>query len=577
MGDLRFTDEQRSLIATDVATYVVACPGAGKTQTIVERFIRRANGVGGRSGIALVSFTNAAVDEARRRCVGTPGLLAAPNYVGTIDSFINRFMVSPVYSSLERRSLTFRDTWASVPGTRFTAKGIKGTFELGWFELSFVDGASLQLGRVPVAQRAFVGNLRASDLQTLNRKALAIWTQQLKRGVCDAATTRLFLSRYLEEPGVATQMQELLGARFAEVIVDEAQDCSKEDVLLLGLLQAAGVRLVLVGDPDQGIYGFRGGSSAELSTVTAHMEKGRRLNGNFRSSPAICALVDSLRSTGDRDEACGPHADVDVPVHVVPYARSGDVQAQVVAVLARCGVEARDVMILAHSGAKARACAGAGSLTKTSGSNRLVQLAQAVHALRDERAGQTVRLRALGQVERIVLELDLEGHDDLSMEEYLARRALTYRAFREGCLHLAVNLGDPFAGKPSEFKKRLIEAKSSQYRLGWSPSALRIPAKDAWGSIPKISEGLLPHSTVHGWKGLQAPAVALVMTEGANGEDGVADWLVGVASEARRVLYVGASRAQRLLILAVPAARVGAVCAMLVKDGVPFELSEAIG
>ena len=136
MEPICFTDEQRSLIEADVSTHLAACPGAGKTQAIVERFIARPAILGRRRGIALLSFTNAAVDEARSRCVGAPSLLASPNFVGTIDAFINRFIVAPLYTTRTKRPATFRDTWMSVPGTRITRAGIQGTFELSWFNLS---------------------------------------------------------------------------------------------------------------------------------------------------------------------------------------------------------------------------------------------------------------------------------------------------------------------------------------------------------------------------------------------------------------------------------------------------------
>lgn len=49
-----------------------------------------------------------------------------------------------------------------------------------------------------------------------------------------------------------------LRSRFAEVVVDEAQDCSAADLAILQSLHDASLPLVLVGDPDQAIYAWRG-------------------------------------------------------------------------------------------------------------------------------------------------------------------------------------------------------------------------------------------------------------------------------------------------------------------------------
>jgi DNA helicase-2/ATP-dependent DNA helicase PcrA len=74
--------------------YVQACPGAGKTRIIVERHLAEAHGARGR---AVLSFTNIACEEVMRRCreAGKPELAAFPHYVGTIDTFLWRYLVRP--------------------------------------------------------------------------------------------------------------------------------------------------------------------------------------------------------------------------------------------------------------------------------------------------------------------------------------------------------------------------------------------------------------------------------------------------------------------------------------------------
>lgn len=111
--NMEFTSAQRSLIESESGGFFEACPGAGKTQTIVERFARRGS-ARSRRGVALITFTNAAAEEAQRRCTHKPELLQAPNFVGTIDSFINRFFAAPFYKVKFRRSPTF---WESCVAT----------------------------------------------------------------------------------------------------------------------------------------------------------------------------------------------------------------------------------------------------------------------------------------------------------------------------------------------------------------------------------------------------------------------------------------------------------------------------
>ena len=90
--------------------------------------------------------------------------------------------------------------------------------------------------------------------------------------------------------------------------MDEVQDCSDEDVLILEWIKESGPHLVLVGDPDQSIFDFRGRSPNAGERLQKLVPKGIRLTGNFRSSPAVCRLANSLRSTSTSvDESVGKH------------------------------------------------------------------------------------------------------------------------------------------------------------------------------------------------------------------------------------------------------------------------------
>ena len=118
----------------------------------MQRFIERP-AASARRGVALVSFTNAAVDEARSRCAGRPDLVQAPNFVGTIDSLINRFIVALVFTRRTGISPVFRDTWRSVPGSTFGVSSVQGRFQLDWFTFSIDGTAAVDRMRVSQERR----------------------------------------------------------------------------------------------------------------------------------------------------------------------------------------------------------------------------------------------------------------------------------------------------------------------------------------------------------------------------------------------------------------------------------------
>ncbi len=90
-----------------------AVPGSGKTTVllakllILERYLPFEDG----SGILVLSHTNTAVDEIENR-IGKycPKLFAYPNYVGTIQSFVDRFLAIPFTCSYLNTRLPYIDT-----------------------------------------------------------------------------------------------------------------------------------------------------------------------------------------------------------------------------------------------------------------------------------------------------------------------------------------------------------------------------------------------------------------------------------------------------------------------------------
>src|SRR5262245_28066855 len=101
MSSLGLSAEQSQILRPG-SLAVEACPGAGKTRSIMARYVQRP-GVKG-PGIALLSFTNRAIDEVRQRCVGYPHLLRSPNFVGNFDAFLHRFIVTPEYTRAWKRA-----------------------------------------------------------------------------------------------------------------------------------------------------------------------------------------------------------------------------------------------------------------------------------------------------------------------------------------------------------------------------------------------------------------------------------------------------------------------------------------
>jgi DNA helicase-2/ATP-dependent DNA helicase PcrA len=149
---------------------------------------------------------------------------------------------------------------------------------------------------------------------------------------------------------------------------------------------------------------------------------------------------------------------------------------------------------------------------------------------------------------------------------------LIERQLRDGSLRLALH-GAANTTTPSTSKESI---KQSVLAMGWDNcvdvSKLRIPKANKWPDS-FLSVQRFQWATVHGFKGLQAPAIVLAISKppmSSSEKSAVELWRDDHQGESRRTLYVGASRAEFLLILLVDATYHRTVHNILVRDGVAF-------
>lgn len=582
--DFPYSPAQRALIETLDSLFVEACPGAGKTRAIVGRFLRSVQ-TQPRKGVALVSFTNAAVDEAKTRSAQAGAVIEAPHFIGTFDSFINRLIVAPIYTTRYRIPVRFVDAWASssVAVVRVPRERSVG-YCLDYFSFTFSadnTAATLVPERVPYPHRRQAEALSQPIRERLQSEAVQLLRRLVlgelftpKSGIINADTARSLAARWLADPEWGPRIIGVLAARFAEIIVDEAQDCGPEELAVLGALKGAGVHIVMVGDLDQAIYEFRRAQPSAVRDFAGLLPQGQRLNGNYRSTPAICSAVASLRTGDAVDEPVGRHRDTTTPVHLLTFARPADVRSAVVSVSDGHGIAPADVMVLAHKTADAIKAAGGTVSQGRTATNRVLRIAGPSLVLREPESPPRQRTAAIHEIEHALLEL-AGCPDDGSGTAGLQRLGATPRWLRDQALRLALGL-DPRQMDATAYTDALRDRLS---QITWPSQVtiqrLQTPDATRWtatlGTLPDAT--MLPFSTVHGAKGMQYPVAVMVLPEDLPpNEDGhtcLDLWELKHEGEAKRVLYVAASRAEQLLIIATHAQHAERVVAILERDGVP--------
>lgn len=93
-------------------------------------------------------------------------------------------------------------------------------------------------------------------------------------------------------------LREIIQGRYSEIVVDEFQDINKLDFLLVMIISQKATLLV-TGDDDQAIYGFRGCSPEYILNLQEHVGSDRpvasyELRTNYRCPPNIVYHADQL-------------------------------------------------------------------------------------------------------------------------------------------------------------------------------------------------------------------------------------------------------------------------------------------
>ena len=282
------TPEQRSAVTTTEGHIrVVAGAGSGKTRTLVYRYAYLLNDMGiPQSDILCMTFTNKAAQEMKTRISALcPGGVVG-DFVTTIHGFCVKFLRKEIYRlGLPENFLIYdeEDMKSLVKEVLeeegiARKKGIVGNYmeELGKFKAAtpyierfVIPTASFHLPDVPIFGKMV---LRQKRYFALDFDDLLYYT--------------LHILDNFHEVRVKWQQQ------FQYIMVDEVQDCDREEWRLFTTLSEAFGNLFVVGDADQAIYEWRGAHPEFF--VNWQPDTDIYLKENFRSLPNIVCLSDCI-------------------------------------------------------------------------------------------------------------------------------------------------------------------------------------------------------------------------------------------------------------------------------------------
>ncbi|EIK44157.1 ATP-dependent DNA helicase [Cellvibrio sp. BR] len=305
------SQQQQDIIDAPLTSMsIIACAGSGKTHTAVRRLAEMRRQLGEHRGrVALLSFSNVAVDtftKGYRELYAGTSVSSASNRVeiDTLDSFIIRNVIHPhAHRTMQSNKAPYLVTGGE----------------------QFLNGFTFWNGKFPVCishMHVGISNNIENFYYSQNEKIVQLdrdySLKLVQRLGCTGAYThnlgRYWCYRTLrDQPGVL----RALVTRYPYILIDEAQDIGTMHQSIIELLMTAGVRVSLIGDPNQGIYEFAGADGKFLS------EFGNRQNvvyypmtRNYRSVPLIMDVANRISARNDeahRNAPDSPHGAFYIP------------------------------------------------------------------------------------------------------------------------------------------------------------------------------------------------------------------------------------------------------------------------
>ena len=329
----RLTQEQLEFITQDInkPCYLEACPGSGKTEVVgIKAAYELIEWKAKFSGLAIVSFTNNASDEIEKRAKKYAGINATshPHFIGTLDSFFYKYVLCPFFYRLVEFKGTNGDcSPRMIVDERSDADFLKNKKYQAktWYAIpnpSTKPGSNHYIG-IPISANRFYFDLNKNDFAVLppiknarifstlcdilNRPEQQAYLKPLLDGwltnekIIDgfwSAKKAFWRDGFLTFRDCELIILQIINnkpnirkniiKRFPHIIIDECQDLSPMQLIILTYLVKDGLKVYFIGDLNQSIYKFREVSPQLITKfISENKLVNLRLSHNFRSNQKI--------------------------------------------------------------------------------------------------------------------------------------------------------------------------------------------------------------------------------------------------------------------------------------------------
>ena len=322
-----FADDAKKVIRYWKSTDISACPGSGKTTVLLAKLklIADRMPLENGAGICVLSHTNVAVNEIKSKLTEYADRITSyPNFVGTIQSFIDKFITFPYLKSITNQPLQVVDDimyakyiykllQKEITKYKKLYNLINMRFDKGEakYEDIFDFIKDLYLKNGDLYQRGSYKSLAKAGSDSATQYHKAKDELLLEHGIFtykDAYQYGMYVISQRKD------LSSLLCKRFCYVFIDEFQDCDQiQREVLSSIFNKTKCCVFKIGDPDQAIYinDRENPEDWKPSEPTLHIASSNRY------SQEIADILSPLKS--DKQRICSLRGKVGIPPTVIIY------------------------------------------------------------------------------------------------------------------------------------------------------------------------------------------------------------------------------------------------------------------
>lgn len=281
---LKFDDDSKEFIKCSTTQDIQACPGAGKTTSLVAKLDIISNQMPfpDNSGVLALTHTNVAVDEIKSKLgYNASKLMGYPNHIGTFQSFVNKYLAIPMYINIFKKkpekidSELFNEKLKASMSSTFIGKFLLARAEENSYPRveKFLDALSINKDKICLPQstrnKTIISNKSKIFQGVKTYLENDVVLRVVSNGYISFSHCYELAEQYLDEH---PEMADVISSRFKYVFVDEAQDTDNRQFdLLRKIFDNSDSIIQRVGDNDQSIFNFSSSDDLTWDVLQNHI------------------------------------------------------------------------------------------------------------------------------------------------------------------------------------------------------------------------------------------------------------------------------------------------------------------